>query len=58
MMTASNRETMAVLMIESPSGLECVEEIAKLPGLDVLSSDPMTSPCRSNAWNSFDNTIS
>src|ERR1039458_5434434 len=36
----SNRETLAILMIESQPGLEHVEEIAKLPELDVLFIGP------------------
>ena len=37
---ACNRETLAVLMVETPPRLESVEEIAKLPGLDVLFIGP------------------
>ncbi|HZZ38132.1 MAG TPA: aldolase/citrate lyase family protein [Acidobacteriaceae bacterium] len=37
---SANQETMAVLMIESRSGLEAVEEIARLPSLDVLFIGP------------------
>ncbi len=35
-----NRETMAVLMIESRAGLEHVEEIAAIPGVDALFIGP------------------
>jgi 4-hydroxy-2-oxoheptanedioate aldolase len=35
-----NRETMAILMIESKEGLEHVEEIASVPGVDVLFIGP------------------
>jgi 4-hydroxy-2-oxoheptanedioate aldolase len=37
---ASNRETLAILMIETVKALDQVEEIAKLPGLDVLFIGP------------------
>lgn len=37
---SANRETMAVLMIETREALECVEEIAALPGVDALFVGP------------------
>jgi 2-keto-3-deoxy-L-rhamnonate aldolase RhmA len=54
---ACNRETMAVLMIESPSGLECVEEMAKLPGLDVLFIGPYDLTLSLGIVEQFDNPI-
>ena len=54
---ACNRETMAVLMIESPSGLECVEEIAKLQGLDVLFIGPYDLTLSLGIGEQFDNPI-
>jgi len=54
---ACNRETMAVLMIESPSGLESVEEIAKLPGLDVLFIGPYDLTLSLGIVEQFDNPI-
>jgi 2-keto-3-deoxy-L-rhamnonate aldolase RhmA len=39
-MASANRETLAVLQIESREGLENVEEIAATPGLDVLFVGP------------------
>ena len=40
MMAETNRETLAVLQIESRAGLEAVEAIAATPGLDVLFIGP------------------
>ncbi|MFN0172965.1 MAG: HpcH/HpaI aldolase family protein [Bryobacteraceae bacterium] len=40
MMAETNRETMAVLQIESREGLDAVEAIAATPGLDVLFIGP------------------
>ena len=43
---SANRETMAIMMIESQEGLQAVEEIAAVPGLMYFSSDPTTSRSR------------
>lgn len=40
MMAEVNRETLAVLQIESKAGLEAVEDIASTPGVDVLFIGP------------------
>lgn len=40
MMAEANRETLAILQIESRAGLEAVEAIASTPGLDVLFIGP------------------
>jgi 2-keto-3-deoxy-L-rhamnonate aldolase RhmA len=37
---SANEETMAVMMIESPEGLQCVDEIASVPELDALFVGP------------------
>ncbi len=39
-MDSANQETMAVLQIESKEGLETVEEIAAIPGVDALMIGP------------------
>ena len=39
-MDSANRETMVVLQIESKEGLESVEEIAAIPGVDALMIGP------------------
>ncbi len=51
MMAETNRETLAILQIESRSGLEAVERIAATPGLRVCCSLVPTT-CRS-PWGSL-----
>jgi len=50
-----NRETLVVLMIESKQGLEHVEEIALLPGLDVLFIGPYDLTLSLGIVEQFDN---
>jgi 2-keto-3-deoxy-L-rhamnonate aldolase RhmA len=52
-----NRETLAVLMIESKAGLENVEEIASLPGVDVLFIGPDDLTLSLGIVGQFDNPI-
>jgi 2-keto-3-deoxy-L-rhamnonate aldolase RhmA len=52
-----NRETLAVLMIESKAGLENVEEIAALPGVDVLFIGPYDLTLSLGIVEQFDNAI-
>jgi 2-keto-3-deoxy-L-rhamnonate aldolase RhmA len=52
-----NRETLAVLMIESKAGLEGVEEIAALPGVDVLFIGPYDLTLSLGIVEQFDNPI-
>ena len=52
-----NRETLAVLMIESKQGLEHVEEIASLPGVDVLFMGPYDLTLSLGIVEQFDNPI-
>jgi len=52
-----NRETLAVLMIESKAGLENVEEIASLPGVDVLFIGPYDLTLSLGIVEQFDNPI-
>jgi 2-dehydro-3-deoxyglucarate aldolase/4-hydroxy-2-oxoheptanedioate aldolase len=52
-----NRETLAVLMIESQGGLDHVEEIAKLPGLDALFIGPYDLSLSLGIVEQFDNPI-
>ncbi len=54
---ACNRETLAVLMIETTTALEQVEEIAKLPGLDVLFIGPYDLSLALGIIEQFDNPI-
>ena len=54
---ASNRETLAVLMIETTTALDQVEEIAKLPGLDVLFIGPYDLSLALGIIEQFDNPI-
>ncbi len=54
---ACNRETLAVLMIETVSALEQVEEIAKLPGLDVLFIGPYDLTLALGIIEQFENPI-
>jgi len=52
-----NQETMAVLMIESREGLDHVEEIARLPGLDVLFVGPYDLTLSLGIVEQFDDPI-
>jgi 2-keto-3-deoxy-L-rhamnonate aldolase RhmA len=54
---ACNRETLAVLMVETTTALEQVEEIAKLPGLDVLFIGPYDLSLALGIIEQFDNPI-
>ena len=54
---ASNRETLAVLMIETVKALDQVEEIAKLPGLDVLFVGPYDLSLALGVIEQFDNPV-
>jgi 2-dehydro-3-deoxyglucarate aldolase/4-hydroxy-2-oxoheptanedioate aldolase len=54
---SANDETMAVLMIESGRGLDSVEEIAKVPGLDVLFIGPYDLTLSLGIIEQFDNPI-
>ena len=54
---ACNRETLAILMIETTTALEQVEEIAKLPGLDVLFIGPYDLSLALGIIEQFDNPI-
>ena len=54
---ACNRETLAVLMIETTTALEEVEQIAKLPGLDVLFIGPYDLSLALGIIEQFDNPI-
>ena len=56
-MSASNRETLAVSMIETVSALEQVEESAKLPGLDVLFIGPYDLSLALGIIEQFENPI-
>jgi len=52
-----NRETMAVLMIESREGLDAVEEIAVLPGVDALFIGPYDLTLSLGILEEFDNPL-
>jgi 2-keto-3-deoxy-L-rhamnonate aldolase RhmA len=52
-----NRETLAVLMIESKEGLEEVEEIASVPGVDVLFIGPYDLSLSLGILEQFDNPL-
>ncbi len=54
---ACNRETLAILMIETVSALEQVEAIAKLPGLDVLFIGPYDLSLALGIIEQFENPI-
>jgi 4-hydroxy-2-oxoheptanedioate aldolase len=54
---SANDETLTVLMIESRSGLEAVEEIAKLTALDVLFIGPYDLTLALGIIEQFDNPI-
>ena len=54
---SANDETMAVLMIESQSGLEAVEQIAKLAAVDVLFIGPYDLTLALGIMEQFDNPI-
>ncbi|HLJ85217.1 MAG TPA: aldolase/citrate lyase family protein [Candidatus Angelobacter sp.] len=52
-----NHELMIVLMIESREGLECVEEIAKVEGVDVLFIGPYDLTLSLEIIEQFDNPV-
>jgi 4-hydroxy-2-oxoheptanedioate aldolase len=54
---SANRETLAVLMIESREGLENVEKIARTPNLDVLFVGPYDLTLSLGIIGEFENTI-
>ena len=54
---ASNRETLAVLMIETVKALDQVEEIVRLPGLDVLFVGPYDLSLALGMIEQFDNPV-
>lgn len=54
---SANRETLAVLMIETREALECVEDIAALSGLDVLFIGPYDLTLSLGILEQFDNLI-
>jgi len=54
---SANQETLSVLMIESRSGLESVEEIAALPNLDVLFVGPYDLTLSLGIVEQFDNPV-
>ena len=54
---SANRETLVVLMIETSEAVECVEEIATLPGLDVLFIGPYDLTLSLGILEQFDNPI-
>jgi 2-keto-3-deoxy-L-rhamnonate aldolase RhmA len=54
---SANRETLAVLMIESEEGLENVEEIARTPHLDVLFIGPYDLTLSLGVIEDFQNPI-
>jgi 4-hydroxy-2-oxoheptanedioate aldolase len=54
---SANRETLAVLMIESKDGLENVEEIARTPHLDVMFVGPYDLTLSLGIIEEFDNPI-
>lgn len=54
---SANRETLAILMIESKAGLENVEEIARTPQLDVLFVGPYDLTLSLGIIEEFENPI-
>jgi 2-dehydro-3-deoxyglucarate aldolase/4-hydroxy-2-oxoheptanedioate aldolase len=54
---SANHETLAVLMIETREAVDCVEEIASLPGLDVLFIGPYDLTLSLGILEQFDNLI-
>lgn len=54
---SANRETLAVMMIESPEGLECVDEIASVPGVDVLFVGPYDLSLSLGILEQFDSPV-
>ena len=54
---SANRETLAILMIESKEGLENVEEIARTPQLDVLFVGPYDLTLSLGIIEEFENPI-
>lgn len=54
---SANRETMAVMMIESVEGLEAVEEIAKVPQVDALFVGPYDLSLSLGILEQFDNPV-
>ena len=54
---SANRETMAVMMIESQQGLRAVEEIAAVPEIDVLFVGPYDLSLALGILEQFDNPV-
>lgn len=54
---AANRETFVVVQIEQPSALEHVEEIAAVPGIDVLMMGPADFTILSGIPGQFDGDV-
>jgi 4-hydroxy-2-oxoheptanedioate aldolase len=52
---SANRETMAIMMIESQEGLQSVDEIAAVPGVDVLFVGPYDLSLALGILEQFDN---
>jgi 2-keto-3-deoxy-L-rhamnonate aldolase RhmA len=52
-----NRQLMVILMIESRAGLDCVEEIAKVEGIDVLFIGPYDLTLSLGIVEQFENPI-
>jgi len=54
---SANKETMVVLMIETREALECVEEIAAIPGVDALFVGPFDLTLSLGILQEFENPI-
>ncbi len=54
---SANRETMGIMMIESPEGLQAVEEIAAVPGVDALFIGPYDLSLSLGILEQFDNPV-
>jgi 2-keto-3-deoxy-L-rhamnonate aldolase RhmA len=54
---SANRETLAVMMIESREGLEAVDDIASLPGVDVLFIGPYDLSLSLGIIEQFENPV-
>jgi 4-hydroxy-2-oxoheptanedioate aldolase len=54
---SANRETMAVMMIESPEGLACVDEIASVEGVDALFVGPYDLSLSLGILEQFDSPV-
>jgi 2-keto-3-deoxy-L-rhamnonate aldolase RhmA len=55
--TSANRETMAIMMIESQEGLRAVEEIAAVPEVDALFVGPYDLSLALGILEQFDNPV-